>query len=392
MASVTTNEKQSELRVEEIAVTRTKNKMMLQCNIGSGVDSLLWFEVPSELDVDETIASYAFTLAAVAYGMQVNADVYIGYEMDFTFIQNLREYINIWAAWRPKDFSNIKVTAETLNHAESRPRRNAGLMCFSGGVDGCATLRENLDNGFFRAQYPIQAGLLIHGFDIPLSSTDRFDWLTESCTNMLASVRLPLYTVQTNWRDLILNWRYTHGLALASCLWLFSKKYDCGVIASGDESYNNLIHGSNPFSDRLISGDVFEIVSHGGHFSRIEKVGLISGWQEVLLNLNVCWANRKGFGNCGKCEKCVRTKLYFKLLGQDIPESLPTYNLEDEISSIGDLDDLRLRIWRSIKRVAVEKNMDNTPWGRAIITSVSNAERRLFTAKLKAPLRRLFRG
>ncbi|PHQ75632.1 MAG: hypothetical protein COB82_01745 [Marinobacter sp.] len=374
------------ITIRDIAVESGSDSTVYSCNIGSTEQEILWYELPSDATVDTELAYYSFTLAAIAIGMQKGTNVHVDSAMDSRFIHNVREFIDIWSAWCPDIFSPIRLTVSVEQNIPPCPARRKAVMCFSGGVDGCATLKANIDDPAFGARYPVKAGILIQGFDVPLTSSERFAWLTSSCESILESVDIPLYTVRTNWRKLIPNWRYTHGLALASCLWLFSEEFDCGIIASGDDSYNNLVHGSNPFTDRLLSGEIFEIASHGGSMTRVEKIESIYQWPSAMENLNVCWANRKGLGNCGVCEKCVRTKLYFYLLDEDPPKSIPARSIGSEISSLQNLDDLRLRIWKTIIELAKKKGQTQEEWFFAASDKIKKSENK---SVIKRYLRKL---
>ena len=50
-----------------------------------------------------------------------------------------------------------------------------------------------------------------------------------------------------------------------------------------------------------------------------KKVNEISEWKVGVENLRVCWQGVLNDRNCGKCEKCIRTKLNFLACGNLIP-------------------------------------------------------------------------
>ena len=49
---------------------------------------------------------------------------------------------------------------------------------------------------------------------------------------------------------------------------------------------------------------------------RLERTALVSEWPVGLDNLRVCVHDDRGTGNCGTCEKCIRTKLMLVALGK----------------------------------------------------------------------------
>jgi hypothetical protein len=67
--------------------------------------------------------------------------------------------------------------------------------------------------------------------------------------------------------------------------------------------------GSHPALDGLFSSQRIAIIHDGGRFSRLEKVRDLANWPAALEALRVCPARLEDGGNCGKCEKCLRTRL-----------------------------------------------------------------------------------
>jgi hypothetical protein len=61
------------------------------------------------------------------------------------------------------------------------------------------------------------------------------------------------------------------------------------------------------------------VVHDGGRFSRLEKVRDLVNWPTALGALRVCPAQLEDGGNCGKCEKCLRTRL--ELLAAGVEET-----------------------------------------------------------------------
>jgi hypothetical protein len=47
---------------------------------------------------------------------------------------------------------------------------------------------------------------------------------------------------------------------------------------------------------------------YGWGTQRVDKVAAIASSPVAMAHLRVCWRNEEGAFNCGKCEKCVRTK------------------------------------------------------------------------------------
>jgi hypothetical protein len=78
--------------------------------------------------------------------------------------------------------------------------------------------------------------------------------------------------------------------------------------------------GSTPATDYLLSGDDLEIVHDGAGYSRTEKIGYITKTPSAVSSLSVCWEGQQENGNCGVCEKCIRTRLNFLAVGVPEPD------------------------------------------------------------------------
>jgi hypothetical protein len=77
--------------------------------------------------------------------------------------------------------------------------------------------------------------------------------------------------------------------------------------------------GSHPATDGLFSSQRIRVIHDGGRFSRLDKVRDLVNWPTALAALRVCPAHPESGVNCGKCEKCLRTRL--ELLAAGIEET-----------------------------------------------------------------------
>ncbi len=129
--------------------------------------------------------------------------------------------------------------------------------------------------------------------------------------------------------------------------------------------------GSHPAVDGLLSSQRVTVIHEGARFSRLQKVRDIAKWPAALVALRPCPANPAAQANCGKCEKCLRTRL--ELLAAGVEEtgafgpSLTPIELWEEAapSDVGDraifyvdlLPALRSRGFDTLCRVIEEKIM-----------------------------------
>ena len=57
------------------------------------------------------------------------------------------------------------------------------------------------------------------------------------------------------------------------------------------------------------------MAQHGVETTRVDKVAHLAGSEVAMRRLRVCWENRDGTYNCGRCEKCRRTMVNLAVAG-----------------------------------------------------------------------------
>jgi hypothetical protein len=165
------------------------------------------------------------------------------------------------------------------------------------------------------------AGLLVHGFDVSYDNVDDFRRLAERAGKMLGHAGMKLKTIRTNSRAAkIQSWVDSTSAQLSACLLQFSADYGIGLLSSA-EPYDRLVLpiGSNPVTDHLLSTDLMSMVHAGAGYSRTEKVEAITKFPFFIDGLKVCWEGSDQYKNCGRCEKCLRTRLNFAAAGLNDP-------------------------------------------------------------------------
>lgn len=204
--------------------------------------------------------------------------------------------------------------------------------CFSGGVDSWYSLITNLDR--------VTHLLLIRGFDIGLANTDLWRSTYDNVMRIANSLGKRVIVCETNLRDVAdrrrAKWgrpfngdfwgECLHGAALASCAQALGGTIG-ELIVPATHSYAQLKPwGSSPRLDRFWSNDWVKITHDGCDVDRLEKIREISRHEIALQTLRVCHNDTDSL-NCGRCEKCMRTKLALYLCGAlDRAESFPGGN------------------------------------------------------------------
>jgi 7-cyano-7-deazaguanine synthase in queuosine biosynthesis len=190
-------------------------------------------------------------------------------------------------------------------------QRGTGVACFfSGGVDSFYSVLSHLDE--------ITTLVFVHGFDIQPHEVELRARVSESLRKAAGRLGKPLIEVETNLRafsDRYALWSEEYcGTALASVALLLSPQFGRFYIPASFSPNYTAPWGSHKDLDPLWSTDATEVI-HDGVASRVDKARLIAGSDVALQSLRVCWENRAGRYNCGRCEKCIRTMVNLQVVG-----------------------------------------------------------------------------
>lgn len=341
---------------------------------GGKVLGRLWFRFPGIHQDSLSQNLDHFVVGALFRAMEDGADIMAEGSVSPSLLRNLQEFTAAWANWLPGKYHNIAIEAGIEREPAPEGRKGA-VSAFSGGVDAAFTMYRHHRGLARRLSRKVSAGMMAHGFDIPLGEPGIFDNAYRKALAMVESLGLELVPVSTNFREINGNWNETHGAAVASCLMLLQGRYSSGLIGS-TEPYNALIlpWGSNPITDPLLSSDSFEIVHDGAAYTRSEKIAVISDWQEALTYLRVCWQGEIKDRNCGTCEKCIRTILNFRLLGRDLPECFEKDVTNSDILRLKRLTPVSIAYLDEIVETAREAGIDDT-WISALRRTIARNRR-----------------
>ena len=296
----------------------------------------LWFEYPSNLKLPESTNSDSYLLAAILPAMKLGTDIYVRGSVSHKLLTNLTKFQHFWETWFPDIYQKISINADTIRYEETR---NQGVAAaFSGGLDAQFTAYRHAKNLVEDApSQAISAGIFIHGFDIPLADVKTFSAAARKAKKALSDIDLELIQVRSNIREVnnSINWEHYCGTALASVFGGLIEVAGKFLIASGESDLDSPIPwGSHPLTDRLMSSGQFQIIHDGAGYSRSEKIKLIANWECGIKNLRVCWAGDNLSKNCGKCEKCLRTRLNFILAGKPNPSCYNGPLTSDDLDSV----------------------------------------------------------
>ncbi len=334
----------------------------------------LWYRLPDYLQGAVPTHHNHWVLATLFLAMGRGADLHIHGVVDRTLLINLVEFQAAWIAWQPH-YQMVNITAD--QELDIPPVDNmATVMAFSGGVDSCFTLWRHTQGAVDRQRQPLQAGVMVHGFDIPLDQVQVFESALAKGKQILDSVGIELIVIATNFRELPMDWEDSHGAAIVSCLTLLDRRFNAALIASGP-SYKSLVfpQGSNPLSDHYLSSLALPVIHDGAGYSRLEKIQAIATWPEMRQNLRVCWQGAQLDTNCCQCEKCIRNILSFRVWGAGLPECFPQDASNEQIQAL-EVPQAQLEVdFIPIARLARSRNI-NDSWVDALEKCIRKHQRR----------------
>ena len=253
-----------------------------------------------------------FVVASLVFAMAEGCDLRVrGAPVSASLLRNLDEFQQIWHAW----FGHTVVEVVAEEERDDVPPVSS-VVAFSGGVDSAFSAYSHT-TGLVRRGRDLRAGLMIHGMDIPYADTVGFEGALARSRRMLASLDLDLITVKTNaWELLPPTYSHFPGVGVAAALHVVGGAFGAGLLPSA-AAYAALALplDSNPMSDWLLGGSSFAIVHDGAAYNRLEKIRRLEPWGEAIANLRFCLSDPAHDRNCGRCRKCLLTRLAFHVLG-----------------------------------------------------------------------------
>jgi hypothetical protein len=337
----------------------------------------IWYSMPVHYKFKLTEGAEPFVLATIFTAMRQSTDLVVHGDVSPSLLRNLSEYQGAWACWCPRRYTRIEILADTEQEQPAANVTDGAISAFSGGVDSCFTVFRHRARRAGRLTRNLLTSVMVQGCDISIDQPEVFQRALARSGKMLTSLGVELIPVASNFRELDKDWVHSHAALVASCLWLFSQGYSSGLIPS-TEPYDDLVlpWGSNPVTDWLLSSDSFRIIHDGAAFTRNEKVREIANWPEATRYLRVCWEGNQLDQNCGKCEKCIRTILNFRVMGFALPECFENDVNEQEILHLTGLNQVSLANFKQILSVA-ERTSISESWVSALDRCVKRNQQAL---------------
>ncbi len=308
----------------------------------AGTSHDIWYRVRGGQVADGAETLLAATLVPA---MRVGGGLHIEGAVSARLLHTVPRIQEIFHAWYPM-LTQIPVRVSPRPPGPSVTPR--GVACFfSGGVDSFYT--------FLKARDEITTMIFVHGFDIRLDRVALRDKVAGAVRDIAAKLHRPLIEVETNLRDFsnrYARWAPEYfGAALASVGLLLSPQFR-RIYIPGSVTYAELLPwGSHPMVDTLWRTEETELVHDGCEATRVQKVAFVAGHEVALQSLRVCWENRNGAYNCGRCEKCLRTMISLRAVGA--LDRCPTFPRRLSLPAVA-----TVAIPNAILRSFYEQNLD----------------------------------
>jgi hypothetical protein len=217
--------------------------------------------------------------------------------------RNASRVLRVWSGWWGTEPELDRVlSAPVANGDGPGPSPLVGL-CFTLGVDSFHTL--------LRSGYEVDRLVLAQGYDIPLGDGARMRAVRAALDEVCGARGCEPLVVRTNLREhpvgLPMDWERGHGGPIAAL-----GHATCGLLGELLMSatipyFNDFPWGSHFRTDPGWSSARLRVTHLGAELRRNYKIAALLDEPLVQRHLRVCWENRAATGNCGECEKCVRT-------------------------------------------------------------------------------------
>ena len=236
--------------------------------------------------------------------------------LDPAWLEGVQDILLTWAEWWDTPAALDDVLEAPRAEAPAAPPAARTGLCFSLGLDAFHTL--------LCSDLAIDDLVFAHGYDVPLADEPRFAAAAESLREVAAATGTRSVVVRTNLRSHRpfkgAGWGRTHGGALAALGHACSGELGEIVISSAYTRETGNDWGTSWNTDPGWSSSRLRVTHYGEGSTRDEKMRAVVRNPLVRRHIRVCWENRADAGNCGECEKCVRTMVHVFLLGERVEE------------------------------------------------------------------------
>ena len=277
------------------------------------------FEVPVDFAMPSDLNAAHYLLACFPVALRAGEGrLALEGVVDPDLLIGVQEAMQWLAVWSTRLLRPLRIEVAVSQSVPESPRQRFAASFLSGGIDSLFTIRRN--QMLYGGSHPgrISAGVVVAGFD---SDSGRTDGTSEAAHDELCAFAdvagIQLIPVRTDLRRLDMSndaWMHQlHGAALAAVGHSLKARFFRFYVASSYHIAQMPPWGSHPLLDEHYRSCDVQVCHDGAEYTRLEKVRLLAEWQPALAALRVC--RRMRHANCGRCEKCVRSKLELAAAG-----------------------------------------------------------------------------
>ncbi|MFO6423505.1 hypothetical protein [Motilimonas sp. KMU-193] len=230
-------------------------------------------------------------------------------------LANATSMLKLYQLWYGHD---TLPTLSALSYQVLLPAPAKAALFLSGGVDSMANFCRSVQ--IYPAQHPrrFSHAFFVYGMDLgdpnkPAAHQTYQDTVT-ALTELVQQHGCDLVPVSTNVRQLYSHWRfyadYHFGPMMAGIAHALSADTREFTISLDNQIQNYIPRGSHPLLNKYFSSSFLTSQGLLEAYTRLEKYQFFQGFPDAVSRLRVCHNPPSGqYTNCGKCEKCIRTKL-----------------------------------------------------------------------------------
>jgi hypothetical protein len=359
-------------RSEIVDLCSAPGELSFEARLDGGSERV-WFRTDAEVRPSADAALAACLVPAMVSGGTLRMSDPVSPRL----LRNQREYQAIQRAWSV-DWEGVRPLREVAVEAplrEPAPASGGGRVAafFSGGVDSFATVLANPE---------VTDLIFVRGLDlIPgMAHQEKLgDEVERRLRAAAADLGLPLHVVETNVRELsdpLVDWGAYNPGAMAAVALLLAPLFERVLIASDTDHATQVALGSGQMIDQLWSTEEVEIADDGGLQTRQDRLRALAEHPVAQRTLRVCWENRDGAYNCGRCPKCLLTTIVLEALG--VRDRFETFPPELDLGAIAGYEihtPIQLVLWEDTLEAA--RRAGRPDLARAVEPVVASGKRAL---------------
>jgi hypothetical protein len=272
-----------------------------------------------------------FAAALLIPSMKLGQDLIIHGTISKKLHDGLQKVMDEVLTWNI-GLKRIKVRADNMVADTHKPTRTASF--FSGGVDSFYTfLKHQKDEDKSRR---VDSFFIFKGWDVDPRNEKLWQEAYGNVKEVADAEGIEVVVIRSNIHALlnpIIIEDWTHGGYLGAIALALRGAYGTAYVPSSFSMEEMVPWGSHINVDPNFSTEKLRVEHDGVEATRLEKVlWEVAKSPLALAHLRVCYMNKKGVFNCGRCDKCLRTMTSLYIAG--VLENASTFPHDIDLAAI----------------------------------------------------------